>query len=379
MRGAINESEANIADVEATLAVLIDGGDTETLNTEVETSLPPQTIQVYNELMGNSPYLSDTVVESAIEKEDVLPNAMLRDIMVANPHTAKSDQLMNKLDERWDPLPEYMKAQILQGKSIYSIREELESELAGYRHKKALAVNKLVGYYRNDTVNPVLSSDSLVLLYQQENSLNRKYQLVYLHFERGEAHTALNVLNSIPGQFNLIGEELANHQQLVSFCNIYSILLNEGKSLTQADSLQIHQLLQLEVAQQGIASIYARNLLVALDEIIYEEPILFPDMTKSAQACEEFMELLNTTAPKKMEVYPNPTDDYIIISYKLEMEKPGYTVEISDLNGLNLKTVDIVGKQNQLAIDISNWKPGVYIVSLLFNGNPVESVKFTVL
>lgn len=379
LRGTINESETNINTAEATLAVLIDGGDTEALSSEVETSLPPETIQVYNELMNNSPYLSDTVVESAIEKEDVLPNAMLRDIMVANPHTAKSEELINKLNERWDPLPEYMKAQILQGKSIVSIREELESELAGYRQQKARAFNRLVKYYLNDTVNPDLSSDSLLLLYQDDNSLNSKYNLVMLHFERGETQTALNVLNNIPNQFSLVDEDLTNHQQMISFCNIYADLLNAGEALTGADSSQIEQLIQLEASQQGKASAYARNVLVALDEINYEEPILLPDYSKSAQAYDEFMELINTQAPKMLEVYPNPSDDYVVISYKLEMEKPGYAVEISDLNGFNQKTIDVAGKQNQYAIDIMDWKPGVYIVTLLLNGNPIESVKFTVL
>ncbi len=52
---------------------------------------------IYTELIDKSPYLSDTVVSTAIEKEKVLPGAMIRDVMVANPHTAKNDELINKL------------------------------------------------------------------------------------------------------------------------------------------------------------------------------------------------------------------------------------------------------------------------------------------
>ncbi|MCD4696716.1 MAG: right-handed parallel beta-helix repeat-containing protein, partial [Bacteroidales bacterium] len=120
LKSSIAKSNHKIDSTQNLLAILIDGGDTEAVQFEVETSIPPETMQVYNDLMNKSPYLSDTVVSTAIEKEDVLPGAMIRDIMVANPHTAKSEELMNKLDERWDPLPEYMKAQILQGRSIVS-------------------------------------------------------------------------------------------------------------------------------------------------------------------------------------------------------------------------------------------------------------------
>ncbi|MEZ5195262.1 MAG: hypothetical protein R2764_02305 [Bacteroidales bacterium] len=84
-------AEQKIDSTENILAVLIDGGDTETTQTDVNNSIPPETMQVYTDLMGKSPYLSDTVVSTAIEKEDVLPGVMIRDIMVANPNTAKSE------------------------------------------------------------------------------------------------------------------------------------------------------------------------------------------------------------------------------------------------------------------------------------------------
>ena len=95
--------------------ILKDGGSTEDLKWEVDMSTSQQTYEVFNELMNNSPYISDTIMKSAIEKEDVLPNVMIRDVMVANPHNAKDDALLEKIDERTNPMPGYMKAQILQG------------------------------------------------------------------------------------------------------------------------------------------------------------------------------------------------------------------------------------------------------------------------
>lgn len=337
------------------------------------------TIEVYNELMQKSPCLSDTVVRSAIEKENVLPNAMIRDIMVANPHTAKSNELMDKLDERWDPLPEYMKAQILQGKSIVSIKEELESELAGYKQQRAKAFNGLVRWFLNDTLNPVASSDSLLLLFQQDNTLNSKYSLAMLHIERGELQSSMDVVNALSNQYNLQGGDLTNHQEMVNYCNMVVDLANEDKSILEVDSLQLNQLLAMEATQQGQASVYARNILLALNEIEYDEPIILPDPLKSAQAYEDYQELLNVKPPKQIEVYPNPSDGYVIISYKLEMDKPGYSIRITDLNGKTIKTIDINNQIDQVIIDTQNWKPGVYIGTLELNGNPTESVKFTIL
>ena len=153
-----------VEELENTLIQLIDGGNTEGLNTEVELSTPPETMEIYNELMGESPFVSETVVETSIEKEDVLPNAMIRDVMVANPHSATSDELLEKLDERNTPMPNYMKAQVLEAREIQTLKDELESKLSGLKLRQARAFNGLVRQYLSDTINPWHTHDSFSII-----------------------------------------------------------------------------------------------------------------------------------------------------------------------------------------------------------------------
>jgi hypothetical protein len=378
-RVMMNTAQAEIDSLHNILTVLIDGGNTDVLQSDVDNSVPPQAMDVYNELMNKSPYLSDTVISTAIEKEDVLPGAMIRDIMVANPKAAKSDELMGKLDKRWNPLPDYMKAQILQGRSIVSIREETESRLAASIQDEAKGFSSLIRGFNNDTIDPGASRDSLILLFENDNRLGSKYSLAFMRLEQGEGSLGQSVLNDIHQQFELTDIETVEHQQLLLFYDILLSLHSAGKNVVEVDSLQLSELLAIEAAGQGQASVYARNILLALNAIDYEEPIILPDMLKSSEAVVEYQELLNKAveAPGYIKIQPNPAKDYIILKYDLEMESDA-VIEMNNLSGKLMHTERLRNKTDEIVIDTRSWNTGVYIATLKIEGKMIESVKFTI-
>ncbi len=378
MKDNMAGAEQDISATEATLAQLVDGGDTETLNMEVETSFPPETVEIYNELMNESPYLSETVVESSIEKDEVLPNAMIRDIMVANPHTAKSDELINKLDERLVPVPEYMKAQVLQGRDLTTLKTGLESQLAGYRLKKARAFNGLVWFYTCESATWLEATDSLMVLYQQDNDLESKYRLALLYLDRGEYQLGDNILDDIPASYGLEGDGLTEHQAMESFYGLAWDIKENGSSFMQVTEVQVQELVEIEAIPAGMAGVWARDILVMLGEMVYEEPIQVPDLMKSSEAEADYKELLKTEAPSILQVFPNPSKDYVILGYKLETIHTG-VIEIQDVVGKKVHMVHTDELQNQVTVLTQDWKPGVYVASLKINDKVLESVKFTLI
>jgi len=290
-------AQTEIDATEAVLTALVDGGDTEALNTEVETSTPPETVQVYNELMAESPNLSETVVESTIEKEEVLPNAMVRDVMVANPHTAKSLVLLDKLDERYDPMPEYMKAQILAGRSIQTLKQELEAELAKHQMNKAKAMNNIIRYYKEEEIDPNVAYTELVNVFEEDNTIKSSYRLVWLYLEKGEYQLGTGVISNIPVQFSLTDNEQVAYDGMADIYSILSGLYQNGNTLEDLSENQISELQVLAAGEVLTTRAYARNILMAIGEIEYDEPILFPDHSKSAQVVEDFNRLMKTKAP----------------------------------------------------------------------------------
>mgnify|MGYP006290984813 CR=1 FL=1 len=329
---------------------------------------------MYNDLMEESPNLSETVVESTIGKENVLPNPMVRDVMVANPHTAKSITLLEKLDERYDPMPGYMKAQILAGRSIQDLKQELEAQLAGYQFKKAKAMNNLVRHF-TEMPDTEAATDSLMDLYQQDNTIKSNYQLAWLYLKNGACQSGNNVMGNIPASFNLSETEQVEYNQMAAIYNMLMGLYQDDQpldslSVTQVDDLQI-----MAVDGENQPRAFARNILLALGEISYDEPILFPDHMKSTEMVEEYRELVNTPEPGMLEVYPNPAKDYVILQYKVGAEQKGQ-IEVQDILGMIKQVLPITGAQDQLTLITKDWNPGIYIATLTIDGNTKESIKF---
>jgi hypothetical protein len=364
--------------VQIIINILKDGGSTADLKWDVDMSVPPETYQVYNELMDNSPYVSDTVMGAALEKDEVLPNVMIRDVMVANPQSAKNDELMDKVDERTDPMPDYMKAQILQGRSLVSVYEELQSGHSFYRQQRSLAFNALVKYYLNDTTDPAGSLDSLAILLDNENELNAKYNLAFLGLELGDLSMGQGVIEAIPQQFNLDEEDLERHQQMVSFYNLLSALSQQGKNIDEADSSQVETLFGIEAAQIGLPSVYARNVLLALGEMEYEEPIILPNLLKSSAMEKEYEDLMKTLDEHHyLKVFPNPAGDYLIVEHNLDIKPSDAYLIIRGSKGEAFNWLEVASKQNRQVVDTKELKPGVYIATLYVNNIILESVKFT--
>ena len=232
-------------------------------------------------------------------------------------------------------------------------------------------MNELERIYRRDSIS---GTDSLAALYIADGDLESKYKLVFLSGEQGAWSMGINTLNSIPSQFELSAEQQAEHQQIV---NYYELLASLNGS--QPDSLSVQELTGIMESEKGNASMYALNYLIDMGEVEYEEPIQVPDMLKSAEAAGSNTGSNNDNAKENrlLKVMPNPAKDYIVVEYDLEMQREGI-VEITDVTGKPVYSVQVSNPKDKMTIDTRNWKPGVYVALLKFDGRIKETVKFTI-
>jgi len=132
--------------------------------------------------------------------------------------------------------------------------------------------------------------------------------------------------------------------------------------------------------QEGFepVSSYARNLLIANGAVTYNEPYLVADELKSARVKRERRSLTTNFAPI-LTLSPNPCRNFVIVGYSLENNSTSDAfLTISTLQGVEIKTIKLIGVKDQVVIPLNNISPGVYVASLKAGGKLFESKKIIV-
>jgi hypothetical protein len=371
---AMAESDTEIAAIESQLAALVDDGDTPLKTLTVMTASLPQSGVLYDNLMAGSPFLSDTVLKSAIYKEDVLPAAMVRDVLVANPQSAKSNDIIESLDYRWDQMPGWMMDQIMEGVDITGAKEAIERNLAGWKHKRGEHFTNLYRHYLYNGVNPQAATDSLEMLLSGDNSLNSKYGLAMLYAGKGDYISMNAVIGSIPGTFALTSVEQAVHQDYTALCGILQQL--DG-SLPEEGTAQGSTLMLLAEEEEYFPGACARNLLIAAGLLQYQEPIILPDLTKSSKVRGGSYGK-GQERPDMLKVSPNPAKDFIVVDYNTDGKKGEILLTVTDMKVYTVHSETFTSGRDQVVVGTTGWEKGTYVVSLTVNGKPVANSKVTV-
>lgn len=360
---------------------LVDGGSTSSLNYEVASSIPPDALQTRGELLSKSPYLSDTVMKTSITKEDVLDNAMIRDILVANPQSAKSDEIIIMLENRSVPVPDYMMEQILAGGDSLGAKEILELKRAYWEAEGTKAYQRLIYHYKEDTINPS-NEDSLTWLFIHRNTLESFYDCALWYHQKGQYYQRDGILAQIPSVFSLTPCQQSDYQGYLDFIQISEDIVTDSIHPFGIDSTNALALRNLASENIGLPGAYARNMLISAGMVNYQEPIILSDTTlKSSkkQKKNKFRGIDTPSGVSRLKIYPNPTSDYFIVEYHLDSSPEQGSLSLLDIFGTKVGSYLINGKENQVIIPVKNLKPGMYFVILNVDEKSLESAKINVI
>ena len=351
-----------------TLTTLIDEGETTDKVLEVNLASPNEALEVRNSILQYSPFVSDTVLKSSINREELLNNAMLRDIMVANPHSAKSGTIMQEIDMRLEPMPEYMRDEILEGVFVLSSKELMEAKRDMDMQYYNYGFNRLLSASLTDTI-PV-HRDTLMALLAADGSAQSLMQQAWLWLEAGDTTAAINRLASVPGEITLVGHDITDYNEQMAF--MQWLVLNPV-----VDTMASEALTNFILSPSYAVSSAAKSILVAHNLLDYKEPYLEPDLTKSTE-----ISIPKTNSAQEsteaIRVYPNPGRDYITIEYNIGNDYTSGSYEIVDQSGKVVKKGTLNHSTDQVVLDTRALTPGNYYISLISNNKSVNSTRFVI-
>jgi hypothetical protein len=359
----------------------IDDGNTELMTQQVEMTGDGDAYTSYLYLMQTSPYLSEEVLSTLSAKEEGFNKAMIRDVLVENPQSAKSEEVNLALDNRLDPLPAYMRWQINNGLYQFSEMEVMRHFMAYQKTRHDRALNRILGgIIRNEEgfENAPPIEDILADI----DDIRYQYMLAEWLFGKGDFAQGMQLLGQIEQDFDLSDEALwYAHEDKLSFYNWLAQWDQEeypGYFGLPEDALQ-----ELEAYLDATPRVAGKALsLLMLNEAIeYEEPILYPIMHLNSEPIHhETMPIISEMDEEfSFSLFPNPSKEYITLDWCFDSPQMTGIIEIRNSKGVLMDVVKTEIHCNQRIYPLTHLKSGSYTATLISGSYIRKTLSFIVI
>ena len=342
----------------------IDGGNTESLINAINSNMISG--QLKNLLMQYSPYLSDKVLISAINRANPMSPAHLKQILLDN--SPLTEAVLYNLNK--NPLSIGHMNQILDAQTGESARSELDDEIRYHDAEKLYAMNELVGIYLD--TNWI---DSALVTLQNDGSVEAMCLLLPLASKKD----TILVSNHIEMIRNFAAEEELWYplnqtvKELQAFCDFHESLYNIKNRSGSYFSLKQEERDRLEFISQSLTSvkIYARSVLDFTQNIqkyFGDHDFIYNNGSTRLVLLEEYSQEL-------FKIYPNPFEDNFTAEFNLNDEPYDAYILITDIAGKTIKSIPIVDDKSNISISINSNSGGIYLATLYNKGAPLKTIK----
>jgi hypothetical protein len=344
---------------------LIDGGNTEIELSEIESAEPDDIWALRTQLLGHSPHLSQEVLRAMAERTDVFPDEVLLEILSSNPDELNKDTLISFLEQKEDPLPDYMIDILRQAIGGITYKTILEDEMAQYHAAKTQAAQDIIRSILFDTV--FIMTDYRNWLDNMDNMIADR-QIIASYLSENDTTNAIALLNLLPSLYNLEGESLSDYNTYKALVELQIQWLAESETISELDSIDIILLGSLAEDSTSIAGNMARNILSYAYDQHYCNCLQIPDSSYLKNKYVPTVtprlesELINISAK------PNPARAYVAFDYELVNRNSSGLIFISDVNGRTISQIQVNGKVGQKVWNTTGLKAGEYFYTLTSDG-----------
>jgi hypothetical protein len=343
---------------------LKDGGNTEATITDVETAWPDDMWELRAELLVKSPHLSMDVLKAAADKTEVLPESIIFEIMAANPDELKKEELIEYLENKENPLPDYMIDILKQVSTGTTYKTVLHRQMAHYNQLKTRVAHDIIRSLLNDTVTDYAE---LRNWFDNVGGKRADEQVIATYVQERNYTDALSLANMMPVLYGYEDDELTEHNYYTDMLNLQISLDQEGRTIFDLDSDEVNNLVFIADNSNGTAGIQAKGILKFAYGYHYYNCINADTLGYKSSSSINF-DGFNKVFGPDIEVKPNPAKEWTSFNFILPDNEIEGMIKISNVTGKIIETFVVKGTQGQKIWDTRKIKPGVYLYTFTVNG-----------
>lgn len=344
---------------------LKDGGSTASTLTEIQMAQPQNMWDLRSKLLGDSPHLSEDVLKKVADKTDVFTEAAIFDILAANPDELKKEELIKYLEDKENPLPEYMIEILRQVATGTTYKSVLQQEMAKYEQIKSLAANDMIRSILSDSITDFVQ---LRNWFDNRGGIESDKAIIASYAEEGNYTAAFSLANALPSLYNLQDKELQEHENYMQLLDLERTLAIENRKITGLNNTELAVLNSIAdssdnasgAASKGILETYYGNHFCNCPEIVGETAF------KSSYVNPNDV---NKIYGIEISVKPNPAKDWAAFDYTLSENANNATLIITDAYGKTIANFVLSGMQGQQLWDTRDIVAGTYIYTIKVNGS----------
>lgn len=347
---------------------LIDAGNTEGRINEIRESTSAEALELRQELLSISPFVSLDVL-TALAQENVLPNAYLLEVIMANPdaHRGNMEFITFLQSDIPNPLPSFMINLIRDSwvgeTTLSALMKNMASNMDTKNNSRAkilLAMNNTPSLY---------NSDSVELWMKKRCTYDNQIQLIEFYLENGDITKANQAYTNFPSDIKMTPQEMEDYNEYAALLNFKISLLQNGKSMAELNANEISDLVNIaEVEGFYNSSLLARNALCFFYGICFDYPELENGDIQNRPNFEEKRDFIQSVM-----VYPNPAREVVYFYFNMPSSDVIVSIYIFDANGKMVLERDIQAKLGLYSMETQNLHSGNYF----FQANSRSGIKYS--
>ena len=344
----------------AELDGLINGGNTDSLMTEIDNLLVNNRSNLRNLLLSISPYVSEEAVKATINNPIAkYPHAWTYELITNNIEVAYEPGFIDFLSTKMDPLPQWMIDDIqdqldTNATTMYSTKR---SEIADLSFQRALAANKLLTYYKSDTTG--IDVATIRYWIDEKADVLSETRIIDTYIEEGDYVNAQELVDSLDAQIQYYSDHLQD--ELTDYVSYKDKLIEILSNGTPLDSLsETDHTFMTDMAENGVglARYQAQELLCFFYGECTEYPVILPQANLAPMSEPDGG--LSEVEDRQFNIYPNPANDYLTIV--LPNSDEPLQVTITDLTGRVVYREQV--RKSLYNIDTNPLSGGNYLITV---------------